>query len=163
MEPIKDNNTDTIQCQLYNDWTRNGIVVNDCRFIVQSPTGVAYVLTYPMFDSYRDKPTDVYSSFYEMLKYHLLTTNHRDTDTWIAPVSYKHMCLIRDYGTIIHMPKQDWMYTYDGLREEIDQHVQQERMKLPIPKKSSEVGIYTWIEQMLDNQIEEDDWTFGDI
>jgi hypothetical protein len=156
MEPIEDNNTDTVQCQLYNDWTRDGTGTNnDCRFIVQSPTGVAYVLTFPVFDRYKDTHPDVYSSFYKMLEYHLLTTNHRYTDTWIAPVSYEHMCLIRDYGMPIHMPKLDWMVTYDGLQEEIESVRATNRKKLPTPKKSSEVG--AWLDEMLDNQSEEED------
>ena len=156
MEPIEDNNTDTVQCQLYNHWTRNYTDADvDCRFIIQSPTGAAYMLTYQLFARYRDIQPDVNSSFYEMLEYHLLTTKHQDTDTWIAPVSYEHMCLIRDYGMPIHIPKLDWMVTYDGLREEIDRHVQQKRMRLPTPKKSSEVG--AWLDEMLDNQSEEED------
>ena len=164
MEPIEDNNTDTIQCQLYNDWTRPGFGRGDnCRFIIQSPTGIAYVITYPMFERYRDQldmDRDVYNRFYKMLEYHLITRNYQNIDTWIASVSYEDMCLIRDYGKPIDMPKQDWMYTYDGLREEIDQHVQQKRKKLPIPTKSSDVG--AWLDQMLDNQIEEDWWDWDE-
>jgi hypothetical protein len=106
----------TIQCQLYNDWTRGDR--NDRIFIVQSPTGNAYKLTYPAFDRYRG--TDIYDRFFKMLEYHIITTNHTDTETWIAPVSYDDMCLIRDYGMPITMLMQDWMLTYDESEEPIE-------------------------------------------
>jgi hypothetical protein len=136
MEPIEDNNTDTVQCQLYNYWTGAGTGVgDDCRFIIQSPTGVAYMLTYPMFKHYKDTQSDVRNRLYAMLEYHLITTNHTYTETWIASISYEHMCLIRDYGQPVDMPKLDWMLTYEALQEEIEE-------------------VSAWLEQMLAESID---------